>query len=398
MSIDSEEDLEAFVQPPEIEEFDVPEALAFAPWHKPRKQYVRTRQWMNHIGGILATLRDVGHFQDERPFRYLTLPGPDLLDVRMVADVCGSNNVKLSYLGFCHVDEAEGRRLRRNVTEFAVTRSDAVLSSSRVVPARLQDVKHNNTEAFVAMSRNGTYDAVNIDACDPIANDNIDNTGRLIDSIRRITEYQISNRREPWVLFLTTPIQTDSISAGSLQAIQNQVLQNVKQDQEFAGEISKRYQEGEALSEFMARSCAQNGNELLSLVCLGLGKWLIHISEQVNFRVKVMTPYCYSIFQEEPYEPNMISLCFLFEPTQPPIQDETGLTENPVAPEISTVGISDHIRALRKSAKIENLDVTLANDDGLRAEMIEQTKSLLRDAGYAVDNAVSGYEAWLGEF
>lgn len=394
MNINTEEELEDFVLPQETEA-DIPEALKFAPWHRPRKHYIRTEQWGKHIQGVLQRLQRDKHFRDGRPFRYMTLPGPDLIDVRMVADICGLNDVKLSYLGFCRAGEDQGKRLRRNITEFELVRKDTVLPSSRVVQAHFQDVQRKKTEAFVAMSREGTYDAINIDACDPLANGTVRETGRLIDAIRSVTEYQISERREPWVLFLTTPVQIDSFSEESLQAIQDQISQNVKQDNEFSLGVSKWFKDGEELPDFIQRSCSQNGDDLLRLVSLGVGKWLIHLSEQLNFRVKVMTSYCYSVFQREPFEPNMVSLCFLFEPTLPVIQDQTGLTGNQEAPEVTTLAISDHIRALNKLMNIENVDDILANDSDLNAEMIKRMKSILRPLGYPVDDASEGYDAWL---
>jgi len=251
MSADSEEELEALVQPPEPQGLATPEPLSFAPWHKPRKQFVRREQWMRHIQGVIDKLRQNGDLNGERPFRYLTLPGPDLLDVKLVADLCGDNEERLQYLGFCHVGEEESRRLRRNVNEFSISRSKEITPDSKVVLAPLQDVQKQNSEAFVSMIRSGTFDAVNIDACDPIARDDKNATGRLIDSIRCITEFQIAKRRAPWMLFLTTPVQVDTISPESLGALLGQVEQNSQSNAEFAQEIGEQFAAGEDLAAFM---------------------------------------------------------------------------------------------------------------------------------------------------
>lgn len=398
MSADSEEELEALVQPPEPQDMAIPEPLKFAPWHKPRKQYVRREQWMRHIQGVIEKLRHNGDLNGDRPFRYLTLPGPDLLDVKLVADLCGHNKERLHYLGFCHVDEENGRRLRRNVNEFGIARSADIAPSSGVVLAPLQDVQRQNSKAFVSMTKSGTFDAVNIDACDPIAKDDKNATGRLIDSIRCVTEYQIANRRAPWVLFLTTPVQVDTISDESLGVLLSQIEQNTRNDEEFAEEISCQFSGGEDLAAFMHRLSRQNGSKLLSLVTLGLAKWFIHLSEQVHFRVKMMKSYNYSVFQKEPYEPNMLSLCFLFEPSPPKIFDETGLTMNQTPNPVDTLPISDHIRALRKSISIENVDELMNSNEDLMSAMTEDAKEMLRKAGYPVDDSEIGYDAWMAGF
>ncbi|WP_209833581.1 hypothetical protein [Ruegeria sp. HKCCE3926] len=394
MNVSTEDELEALVQPPEPQELSIPEPLKFAPWHRPRKQFVRKEQWMRHILGILAKLRENGEMVGDRPFKYLTLPGPDLLDVKLVADLCGANDAKLHYLGFCQAGEQESSRLRRNVSEFSISRSESIAPGSKVVLAPLQDVQRTRSEASVSMTSSGTFDAVNIDACDPIAKEDKNSTGRLIDSIRSITEHQIANRRSPWMLFLTTPVQTDTISEESLTAIKQQIEQNTQADEEFAQELAGHFSDGEDLASYMARTSAENGQDLLSLVSLGLTKWLIHLSEQARFRVKIMRSYSYSIFRREPFEPNMVSLCFLFEPAPLPIVDETGLTENPAPNPANTPGISDHIRALRKSISIENVDTLLEENVDLKLQMTEETKEMLRSAGYPVDDPNDGYDAW----
>ena len=398
MIADSEKEREEEVQPPELPDLATPEPLSFAPWHKPRKQYVRREQWMRHIQGVIDKLRQNGDLNGERPFRYLTLPGPDLLDVKLVADLCDYNEERLQYLGFCHVSEAESRRLRRNVNEFSISRSKGIAPGSKVVLAPLQDVQRQNSEAFVSMTKSGTFDAVNIDACDPIAKDDKNATGRLIDSIRHVTENQIANRRSPWELLLTTPGQIDTIADESLGVLLSQIEQNSQSDEEFAQEIGDQFADGEDLATFMRRWSGQNGSELLSLVTLGVAKWFIHLSEQVNFRVKMMKSYNYSIFQEEPYEPNMLSLCFFFEPSPLQIVDDTGLTVNPDPNPVGTHTISDHIRALRNSISIENVDELLIGDEDLRVAMTKDTKAMLQNAGYLVDDPVNGYDAWLSGF
>ena len=394
MNNETEQDLEAAVQPPEPEhiELSTPAPLEFAPWHRPRKQFIRNEQWIRHVKGVIERSDS---FRNGRPFNYLTLPGPDLLDVRLVADVCRSQSIKLRYLGFCRANEDETQRLRRNVSEFGVSRTESVASGSKVVIAPIQDIQRQNSEAYVALSQGGTYDAINIDACNPIAKQDIDTTGRLIDTIRHLADYQINKRRELWVLFLTTPIQNNSISNQSLDAIYNEIERNNRKSDEFANEMRNQFAEGEDIRSYMERISRSTSKEFLSLVSLGLTKWLIHLGEQGHYRVKVMKSFCYSTYTRKPFTPNMASLCFLFEPTAMPIKDATGLTANRSQNIGRNIGIEDHIRALRKTNEIENVDEILCDNKCLREKMISDTKTLLRQAGYPVDDVAMGYSAWL---
>ena len=60
------------------------EAREFKPWHKPRKQYIRLRQWCAIVRWLI---RKVGMQQGDS-LRYLGLPGEDLLDIRSLRGVC----------------------------------------------------------------------------------------------------------------------------------------------------------------------------------------------------------------------------------------------------------------------------------------------------------------------
>jgi hypothetical protein len=70
--------------------------LDFRPWHKPRKQLVREKQWGDEIDWLLRN-KPAG----DTSLRYLGLPGPDLLDVRYIYDrFCRDSGRKLTFLGF----------------------------------------------------------------------------------------------------------------------------------------------------------------------------------------------------------------------------------------------------------------------------------------------------------
>ena len=219
-------EMTAFSLPAEVENLAVPKKLEFAPWHKPRKQYVRKFQWIHHARCIIAQLRDGGKLDHGTPLRYLTLPGPDLLDIRLLADVCSDENIPLQYIGFCHASESEAERLRRNIHQFSIEHNERITPGSEVHPARIEDVSVKGSEAETLMERSGPFDIINLDACGPIANDRHKSNDRLIDAIRKIVEFQLNKSRQPWILYLTTPFQTDNVSKKSLQVLQTQITKN----------------------------------------------------------------------------------------------------------------------------------------------------------------------------
>lgn len=393
-----DESFDDFALPEDTGEIASPEPLSFAPWHKPRKQFVRKHQWVHHANETIINLKKAGHLDANSSVRYLTLPGPDLLDVKLIADVCEGQDLKLHYTGFCNAHETEAVRLRRNTQQFGLDRGARILPGSGVHVSRLEEITKANSEAKTLMERGGPYSIVNIDACEPIANEDGNQTGRLVDAIRAIVNFQLNANRQPWLLYLTTPVQKDSVSAESQKALYDQVRQNVAADKEFAGELEKRFpiKEGVAvgIEQYLAQASENDGHEFVRTITLGISKWLVHLAEQASFNVKKLPAVCYSMFRKEPYLPNMISTCYLFLPKPIPIVDNTGLTRN-VQPQQGQAAISDHIRALNRSIEIENIDTKLANDLELKEAMIVETKALLGAVGYDIDHPDNGYDVWL---
>src|SRR4051812_14989998 len=77
-------------------EAPLPVKRTFAPWHRPRKQFVRDHQWKVQINSMLADVPT-----EDGTLKYLGLPGADLLDLRHFhSEVCLPQNIGLRFLGF----------------------------------------------------------------------------------------------------------------------------------------------------------------------------------------------------------------------------------------------------------------------------------------------------------
>lgn len=385
-----------YALPPEVKEIEAPAPLEFAPWHKPRKQFVRKEQWLKHAISIIEKLKITGQIKAEESLKYLTLPGPDLIDLKLFSEICELHELELQYTGFCYAKDSEAVRLRKNAQRFHLDRNTSIRPESAIHISRLEDITQVKSEARIMMERGGPYRIINIDACEPLANKDRNQTGRLIDAIKTIIAYQLNADRRPWLLYLTTPIQTDSVSAQALDAVYNQVKKNVETDPLFARTLSDRYNPGEDVAGYLRRAGSSNSHEFVRTVTLGISKWFIHLAEPANYGVKQLPCFCYSMVGREPYFPNMIATCYLFEPNEILIHDGTGLTKNKVI-EKGTPPKSDHIRALEKSFGIKDLDIMLEQDSDNYSLMVEETKKLLAEVGYDVDHPEKGYDAWLAE-
>lgn len=384
-----------FALPPEIEEVSVPARLKFAPWHKPRKQFVRQNQWIHHAQQTILRLKNEGKISSSGTVSYLTLPGPDMLDVRMMAEVCKSENLMLRYTGFCNVSEEEGTRLRRNTAQFHLDLEGTIQKGSDVHRSRLEEVAIRGSSAQTMMKRGGPYLIVNIDACEPLLNRDVHQTARLIDAIREIIQYQVDATRTPWLLYLTTPAQAEWVDADSLEVLKNEVISNAARDMDFAAGLAGQYRGGESIEDYLVRSLSSNGFEFCSVFALGVAKWMLHMAEQANFKMIKKESFCYSMLRRSPTFPNMISTCYIFVPVTIDLTDRTGLTVNDAGAEVATRPKSAHLHALDKSLRMIDLDEKLSRNPIEAAQLVAQSKHYLSQVGYDVDDPESGYDAWL---
>lgn len=391
----ADESYNDFALPPEVEVVSVPAPLTFAPWHKPRKQFVRKNQWMRHATQTIENLISSGKLSESGTVSYLTLPGPDMLDVRMMAEVCKAQNVMLKYTGFCSVGEDETIRLRRNTTQFQLDLEGVIQQESKVHPSRLEEVAVTGSTARTMMERGGPYMIVNIDACEPLVNRDIAQTARLIDAIREIIKFQLANTRQPWLLFLTTPVQTEWVDDRSLGILKGEVVSNAHKDKEFSAKLAEQFATGEDINAYLLRACSENGHQLCSIFSLGIAKWILHLSEQAHYKMIKKLSFCYSMLKRRPTFPNMISTCYYFSPLPLDLFDTTGLTKDGPQEEGTTKAKSAHMHALEKSMMLIDLDNMLTERPQIESEMISQSKAYLAQVGYNVDDPQLGYDAWL---
>lgn len=89
----------------------------FEPWHRPRKQWIRRYQWHD---SLLEMMRETHFPADARIMRYLSLPGEDLLDVRVLREACVEAGVDMRFTGMVSVGPGSARDTRLNIAESEV--------------------------------------------------------------------------------------------------------------------------------------------------------------------------------------------------------------------------------------------------------------------------------------
>lgn len=369
----------------------------FMPWHKPRKQFIRRFQWGKEIEDLISKLE----FRDNRPFRYLTLPGEDLLDIRSLHEIFSSHDLKLKYLGF-KISESGKTSTETDISKNEVSKLSHIHRDSDIVPDEIQMIAERNSKAYQSAKLHGEFDTINIDLCNCITT-----RGRSqikhFDVLLKLLNIQLS-RTEPWLLFITTQAGPyDVVNYKDTATILGLVKENSVKHRTFKTKLEGLFdgdiQLFDLFINFMKggklpnRLTSREETAFTKVFGVGIGKWLLRVnmSGQPHCRIKVLSVYSYRIRSRAP---TMLSIAFMFDPILRPITDNTGLTERPhqrQSPAINEERLACDI--IDSAISCEDLDRKMNSDSRVNEDMIEETKNLLKQARYDVDG--DEYERWL---
>lgn len=370
------------------------EKREFLAWHKPRKQWIRKYQWLHEIGILLKGLK----FRDDRPLKYLSLPGDDLLDIRVLHELCVREKLNLRYLGFSTKDpRKEGTQLNISIDE--VSRLTYISKQSRIVNARLESVAQKNTLAHAAITDAGTFDVINIDLCDSIASKRQSAERReptYYEGIHTLLDLQIKNRTEPWVLFLTTRTAPDDVYDEDARRLWDVVQTNMTANSDFlkqfeslldhkVGAISRAPSQVLLLSKF----------KFLKFFGVGICKWILGNIFKATPAWAVSSGDVAYYRIGDSTEPEMLSICLHFNQIQTSLTDSANLVRpDAIEPPIKLP--EERLLALQiisKQASASDVDQVIANDATLHERMILQSIDLLTSARYDC----TGYREWASQ-
>lgn len=367
-------------------------AREFKPWHKPRKQWIRRHQWHSEAARLIAE----SHFAaDARIFRYLSMPGEDLLDVRVLREACEAAGLDLRFTGLNNVDIGSPDDIQLNLSESAVRGLPSIHPGSRILREKFQAIAEPTSLAFKEVQGSGPFNAINIDLCDHLAlrEQNADDR-TIIDALAEIIGVQLQHAMQPWLLFITTRIKPGYVQAANLQALVQAIRDNIIQSEVFAARTAHLLQrEGAELSAALDDPDNLAPSEFKDLFCLGFGKWLLsYISAAQPERALQMLPSCYySIYDGQP---DMLSLAFRCDVVQRPPTDTYNLVYAKAAP-VGSPEVEMAMGLVEETIRLADLDGVMAADDLLTEAMTAETEALLRSAQYAVDEDQNGYRQWL---
>jgi hypothetical protein len=363
-----------------------PGPKVFQPWHKPRKQYIRKYQWGKEVRELIERI----DFRDDRPLKYLGLPGEDMFDIRCLSDICLEHGLTLEYLGF-NTSNSNQRSSDQTISENELIHISNIHKESRTVIDFIQSLADKNSIAYTTMNDMGPFDIVNLDLCTSVAQKTKEeNTGsyRFFDAIYEILNFQTKTRIQPWLLFLTTRGEKDEQNQDDLNKLWSCVYSNLHDNDGFRGKLEALI--GTSMKEYETIDDIElEVYKFAQLFSIGVGKWLLEtmMSAEPRCSVQMLDSYCYRVAHSKP---NLISTAFIFCP-----QTQAPKNVASLAKQTSEESIKINVKDLECSlvdvvAHIKDVDVLLHHDAGILSQMIYESKELLKLARYNVDD----YDKW----
>lgn len=364
------------------------------PWHRPRKQKVREHQWVGLANTLIERLksqnllvgRDIALPDGTRvhqppEVRYLTLPGLDYLDVRLIGEMCAGKDCSLTSIGFLSDAHEAPLMARARVRETGLIQAGYITDTSITFPRSFESICGTDGGTLKELKRRAPFHVVNIDACGSIAPVKATHSGRMIDAIYRLIELQLSKATHRWLFFLTVDVRSGDMDADTFQALCDAIRENARQSGDFqAGVISFFKPDAGEIDEAIKFAMEKEGRSLLDLFSLGFAKWLLHLAQQKQWSLKLKRSHCYSTRPMDNPEPSMCSLAFEFVPPAAALHDPFGVTRQQPTPGEAPPDPSMQI--LAATAEIDDLDALLDGDADLSAALNTATHALLSEIGY----------------
>lgn len=353
----------------------------FQPWHHPVKQLVRHYQWV----GLTRRLVEKEREEDDRhTLRYFTLPGADLLDVRLIARELQVLKTKIDYFGFDssqRVIDRDGKEDDREqtgiyfATESALRQSGLVADSSEILKDRLEDIAQSGTHASNRLQNKNVFDVINIDACNHLAYVPNGRTASLFDALDRLLLHQLSAKKT-WLLFITTRADPQYLG-DPVTHFKRAIDRNVADHGDNFGNpladcIGCTFAE---LTEQLDNVWSKQDLSFLKLFCIGVGKYLLqffHAQRNIPAEVELASVYTYKVHSDDP---DMLSFAFRIRPLG--LRSLTFGDE-----EMPKLELKKALQITQRTEKMWDLDAAIEQDASMKVRAVEGTRELLGAANY----------------
>jgi hypothetical protein len=365
---------------------------SYAPWHHPVKQIVREYQWAHLVHKLVTEQR---HGSQRDTLRYFTLPGADLLDVRVLAEALAQIGTQIEYFGFdSGYVAAEGDMPKDDTGTYFAAESELrqagrITGRAEILGDKLEDIAVPDSHAAGRLKQRGVFDVINIDACDHLGYVPAGRTRSVFDALEKLLAHQLK-AEEPWLLFVTTRANAGLLGIPTTK-LQNAIHKNIElYPNDFSGPLADCIGGKVAtLAADLAGQWSKQSLQFLKLFCVGLGKYLLqyyHAQQNLPARVELVSAFGYKVSSDEP---DMLSLAFRITPKGLNVQQGSAGG----ASVIPNIELSHALAVVEKAKKLWDLDQAITSDDDVRRDAVDGMRRLLASANYDIP----GWHKWLRE-
>lgn len=358
---------------------ELPTKKEFLPWHKPRKQFVREKQWLHQIRLMLEDAPLEGDV-----IKYLGLPGDDLLDLRYFhQEVCVPNNVKLKYIGFNYgANPMSKRSTELFVSIDEVNKLPNIDPTSTVLGYDICQIANKDSIAHEQSMKYGPYDIINIDLCDGFARQPFD---KFIDThytaLSQLLTLQARKSR-PWLLLLTTRTDTDSIDAQVFEKLKLLYCQNLDSCQVFREASTLDLNVSDRLS--LDDKC-NDGKGASEIFLIALCKWIATnlVAQRPPSSMELKSVIGYKVQHAVNFQ-DLVSIAIRISPTTQAAPDPLGLAQHDDPPRVDECTLA--LQAMKRVIRLVDADTVLKeNRNDIKGQMIQSASILMEQARYNVD-------------
>jgi hypothetical protein len=365
----------------------------FLPWHKPRKQYIRSNQW----NSVIVSLVDALDLKAKaRSLEYLSLPGPDLLDVRSLYTACADKEVSIRFTGLNAIAVEDKESTMDQLISLDELRGLKYIDpSSDVYRDQLERLSNKNSIAYQKVIKHAsTYDVINIDLCGSfLESPPKENESSYYKALFELLRYQADNRTEDWLFFITTRTNRDMVHAETFQRFVKVLEDIFDDDQAVYDKCNELKIFGEDVLVDRRIDISKVGpGSFNNLVSAGIGKWVLSAltAETPAYKSKMLKLFGYNVLLDPESTCDMISFGFWCTKMPTKAVDSFGLAGGVnLSSEDADVAISKcRVSVIDSISKILDVDQYLANDEAFE-EALRSSVSLMKSARYDVDSYVT---------
>jgi hypothetical protein len=383
---DSDPSFEKGAAPESVEHATVEIRTKFLPWHKPRKQFLRTNQWGKSIDSLMDNLA----LNENKPLYYLSLPGPDLLDVRSLQPIFQKKKVQLAFVGLNGGADDDAMSIHLNAALLSEVMSlPGIDPSSSVVPDLFEHLAKPKSIAYNRIiAERRSFDVINIDLCASVAEGPSGVRGaNIINALFSLIQHQAGFRKHDWLLFLTTRSNKDAVDKGTMESLLD-ALNNLIQD------------DPAMLPDLLASGLVQPAEitagkiDLLKLspesysnsFTLGIGHWILNaiFVNDPGWKIDMLPQFGYHVALQE-RACDMLSLGFYCKRLSVPMPpDPFGLAvlDQGAGPDVAVTQDKCFKNVRRRVSASDDVDIKLYNDTALYLQSLEESALLLKNARY----------------